>query len=279
MIATPSLSIANAALQLQVSAKVLSKRLDAVAEAIARVPGETLAAVLRYIEQMLGTRLEAVACLERQAFDSTPTDMRIPGEDSCQKEQRVKLYVVETQMALLLKNIRDEGDASPADFLLLKTPHCTTLRIGERGTAECIRNVLSSAHSIPDSLDHLFSNKVYRVSESDEDAGNVRCERLVQDSRAAHWDDACLHALCVAHKAHAGAEKTWKLCEWIISGIVHTYKSLNEVESWKAIKKAMRREISARLVVKLVDSRAETCTPEASAFRESCMEVFLAASD
>ena len=95
MIATPSLSIANAALQLQVSAKVLSKRLDAVAEAIARVPGETLAAVLRYIEQMLGTRLEAVACLERQAFDSTPTDMRIPGEDSCQKEQRVKLYVVD----------------------------------------------------------------------------------------------------------------------------------------------------------------------------------------
>ena len=261
---------AHAAEALKMDRKALQMRLAAVSEQAVAEPPRILADIVRYVDQMKESTLDPVAFVEHQLFDATPSHLRVPDAEAGQEQWRVKLHMIETEYAILFRGKGDEGP-----FYFIRVPFHGALRLSERGTAENQCRVLQSVAKLPQHLSATFGQRLFRLTESDEDGANWRSEGLLQGSREREWTDSTLHTVCIAHKLHTAAQHTWSFVEHIISGAIHTYKTLNDHNNLSALKVVLRLEIRRRLTVQYVASLDGLLSPGAAAFRNECERLFL----
>ena len=108
-------------------------------------------------------------------------------------------------------------------FLILgpsgKTHMMPALRCSSGTTGE-IASVLSSTTLPLPQVTQQFADRVLvlRVAESDAFSGNMRAERLLQQSRG----HELVHMTCLAHKTHGAAQRTFELAPQTLRGVVRT---------------------------------------------------------
>ena len=263
----------HAAEERGLSAKLLSKWCSAAAELTVRSQTASWEAVLRYIGQMAGATLHPVAYIERQAYDATPLRIRVPEQHGCQEERKVKLFMIETEVAILVRRCGPPESVAPGDFLLLRLPFSHSPRVAAKGNGVCtmdaLRSVLPDSASVP----ALFGDCKFRLVETDEDKPNLRGERLLPSCRAPGWGERnLLHCVCSAHKVHAACTKTWdeeKMAN-VISGMVHAFKALDDVEVLNSLRRWMKEQIRPRLRI----VQGHPSSAGATDFRRHCLQYF-----
>ena len=169
---------------------------------------------------------DAICFLDRMSYDATPGKVYVShGDEPSHSEKTAKLFAIQQDWACLLR-VRHPGSLNDNDkkFLLLRGRFGTFARVGDRETAECVRNVLLKAGPLPAGLTAF--KHVLRLAESDEHPSNVKAEKILPEARPEAWAGSTLHAICVAHKVHPAAEKTWTLEPEVVSNMIHTYKVL-----------------------------------------------------
>ena len=249
------------------SVKLLQKRASAAAEACVAQQDAGWRSVIHYVLRV-APDLVPLLFVERQAYDATPSRLRIPNQDGCQEERKVKLFMIETEVAILLAKRGNRGNDEAGNYLLLRVPFSHTPRVAAKGDAFCTKEVLSSTVPAHGALAEGCPN-IFRISESDEDGSNLKAERLLAHSRSKKWQEGLLHCLCSAHKCHAACQKTWEDSD-IISGFVHAYKALEDVGTLNAVREFMLKEIPKRLHI----VRGSDCPLEGQSFRENMLKIF-----
>ena len=250
-------------------------RLEAAAECCLQKQKQLLHECVNYVKMQAG-RMEPVCFIERCSYDGTDAELRVPDVLDNDMGQKVKLYMVETEWAMLLRE-RVETDLQgvclgPDKYLLLRGKLSPAPRISQRGTGENIKSVLLSADDLPPDLASVFCNRVIRICEADEDGANGKAERLLQSVRGRQWTDSTLTVLCAAHKAHNSAERTWTFTLPLLSGMTNTSKALLEIDMLKALKVMLLAEAGRRLVIH--DASVELCL-EAEEYRRHTMSLYL----
>ena len=160
-------------------------------------------------------------------------------------------------------------------YCFIRVPCHGALRLVERGTAETNVSLLRSVLQAPQELGPCFNNRVFRVAETDEDPSIAPGEKLLQSFLPPCWTNATLHSVCIAHKVHTGAVRTWQVAEHVITGAIHVYKTLSDGHCTAALVRTLRREIPRRLQVRVVASLHGIGSPEAEAFRRNCLCLFM----
>ena len=115
--------------------------------------------------------------------------------------------------------------------------------------------------------------QLIRVAETDKNGGNGRAEGIILEDRsgpASTWSH--LHSLCLAHKAHSCASKCWSLSESVISGMIHTSKTLSQSGAKRALNQAVAELIKVQLQV--VPRSGFRLSAEAELFRHNTMTFF-----
>ena len=112
----------------------------------------------------------------------------------------------------------------------------------------------------------LFEQNI-RLTETDEDKANMRCEAMWSSSLPDSRQHA--HFLCLGHKTHAAACKSWMLQDELISSVVHTTKHL-------ATSGANAR-LKAAVVILARNRFSRDChsqPPAAQGFRKNILDLF-----
>ena len=126
------------------------------------------------------------------------------------RPSEVKLFAILSEFIVILRLFGDPAALNPEDtILVLRHPLSIACRIGDRGTAQCILNVLNSVYQLPPALGDLFGGRLYRISETDEDSACVLAEKSLPQEREEAWSNSGLHVVCAAHKLHTAAQVKW----------------------------------------------------------------------
>eukprot|EP00971_Amphidinium_carterae_P059182 1169999-Amphidinium_carterae.2 len=220
--------------------KSLTEKLRALGEASWKAQQEVVAKLVQYVDRMSDAGVEGVAFIERMSYDATPCELPVAYAGEGMSKVRAKLFAVERTWAMVI--------SAGMESFTLRGTLSNAARVSDRETAENIRNVLLDVEFLPANVDNVFK-KVIRIAETDELAANCKAERILVETRSAQWRDGTLHAICMAHKAHSSAEKTWEFMSHTISGAIHCYKALQDGTIMHRLRKAMREEIPLRLQV------------------------------
>ena len=147
--------------------------------------------------------------------------------------QKSKCWAVENSYSMLLEKVLPEDEACRMDnFLILSGSLSPSIRASMSADGETTKAVLDSVFKSPSKIDEVFKWTV-RVAETDEAGSNSRCEHMMIKQ---HPQRAHLGMVCLAHKLHAVAAKTWCLFPSCISGVVHSSLALSMAGSMSKIK-------------------------------------------
>ena len=167
--------------------------------------------------------------------------------DKLLQKQRAKLFAVQQEYGILLRQTNVDA-ALPRDaYLFLRVPQSIQLRAGDRTSSETRCEIISHTSSMPDQLPTMFSH-AWRLAETDEAKSNLKAERVLAETREGL---KLLHVPCTAHKIHTAARKTMDLPQvsGLLSGIVHTLKSLWDEKALKAWRLAVKEAVDRQLVI------------------------------
>ena len=121
------------------------------------------------------------------------------------------------------------------EVFILEAHFSPQLRPAAATNAETVQAILASSFEAPASLSTLFQTTL-RFCESDAGKSNPRAEAFVMSQRPG-WQH--MHWLCLAHKIHGAATKTWQLQLPTVSAVIHTCKHLSTSGSFAKLKVAV----------------------------------------
>eukprot|EP00971_Amphidinium_carterae_P337692 6474619-Amphidinium_carterae.4 len=256
-------------------------RVRAAAQYALQTQEMTLQAILNLVRSRSKNNIwRPVAAVEHILYDETELTVRVDAE-----KQKGKIFVVERAFSMLIQRL-PLGTAtnlcppSSADsYVLLEIPLSPRLRAGAGTAGEDVFEVLQHASPVVP-MDDLFELTT-RLVESDEHGGNLRAEALIRLQRGRSW--CHLHSLCLCHKVHAAALKSFALHEEVISGLVHTAKVLSTAGSMAKFKEAARLLLMKRFAYRVEPLSYASSTADmghssgSSALRENVMRFFLPA--
>ena len=202
---------------LKVSSGTAERYLQAMAEACCRGDSCILEDVCRYLAARK-VSLKALCYIHYQTYDETPLRCRLlmQAGDNHSVSQIAKVYVVSTSWVLGVKPV----DAGPGDHPMLLHGHwAPAMRAADSGTGKGIAAILDTCPQPPSMIDEICDIKV-RLTDTDENGSNVKAERLW--SLAKHgpgWVSS--QYMCLGHKLHSVAEKTWAKNATVLSGAMH----------------------------------------------------------
>eukprot|EP00971_Amphidinium_carterae_P125188 2480580-Amphidinium_carterae.1 len=274
----PGKLVSHAGKEMNIDRKLLRTQLGAVSEVSVSVPPQMLSSLVKYIASMKGRTLVPVAFVERQAYDETPSLLRVPELDGGHEERKVKLFMLETEYAILFRKVVPHAsDLTSEDFCAVRIPFHGAMRLAERNTAENVVNVVQSAVKPSDTihLGALFDGNLFRIAETDEHPSNMKAERILPSLREEGWSNGTLHSVCIGHKVHKAAESTWSYIDSTITGVIHTYKTLSDQQSITAVRKALRSVLTRQLDIIAVPSVEGILSELAVDFRAKCLHLFL----
>ena len=258
--------------------QALKRNLRAVAESAWQYQARSLDSVVEYVDRMFGHGVSGLAFIQRASYDATPCEACVAhGAEEPNEKAKSKLFAVQRKwMALLQLDPSISGDAvaddpAPKAFLALRGTFSDGARVVDRETGEGTRNVLHSVEHVPPRVHSVFS-RVCRIAETDELGSNGKAERLLQETRHAKWKDSAIHSLCMGHKAHNAAEKTWLIASDLFSKMVHTNKTLHENG---ALMRAARQWMQAEIPRRLQITHTGVPPPDSVTFRDHALKSFL----
>ena len=164
--------------------------------------------------------------LHHTMYDETPLKLRADfSATSGGDPQTSKVFVVTNAFSYVLRKassgpVEAKADKHLQDHLVIKTHMMPALRCFSGTTGEHIASVLSSTTLPLPQVTQQFADRalVLRVAESDAFSGNMRAERLLQQSRG----HELVHMTCLAHKTHGAAQRTFELAPQTLRGTVRT---------------------------------------------------------
>ena len=154
---------------------------------------------------------EPILFLEHIRYDETPLDVRVVYADSAGADRQVaKTFVIERTYSVLLRCKGLETQAPKnAGFFVLDMYCSPALRAAANAVGETINQVLQSLPQIAGDIGQTFKMAA-RLTEVDENGANLRAESF-QMSSEQHRDWTTLLSLCMCHKTHTAATRTWEL--------------------------------------------------------------------
>ena len=214
---------------------------------------------MRYTQAMASSgSLTPLLFCWRTSYDETPLRCRVsftPGE--AEKTEVAKVWVLELSWALLLRVaqqplVHEAAEHCDKPYMLLTGSIAPSLRCADGMSGEAIASVLSSVNEalMPDSIINPFKEAttlVVRLSESDEAGANSRAERLLK-AKTPGW--TLLQQVCLAHKVHSTAERTWQLEPGVFTGVIRLLLSLQGSAQWSRFRTAVSTLVSRRLIVR-----------------------------
>eukprot|EP00971_Amphidinium_carterae_P351615 6492192-Amphidinium_carterae.1 len=178
-------------------------------------------------------QLKPLLYVEKLAYDTTQLDVRVQYEDQDGAHRQVaSTHVVQHAWAVAFSHSLSADLQDPTanhdNLCILTGKYGAVVRASENTVGETTADVLNSVWA-PDALEtpmsKLFKTCV-RFVEVDEAGSNARAEALVLEQRRVNGDSGwChLHVLCLAHKVHAMAAKTWALQRETITNTIAVCK-------------------------------------------------------
>eukprot|EP00971_Amphidinium_carterae_P073614 1455615-Amphidinium_carterae.5 len=264
--------------QADVVAQVAGERVRAAAQFALQSQERTLQGILDLVRSRTQNNIwRPVAAVEHILYDETELTVRVDSE-----KQKGKVFVVERAFSMLIQRLPlGTGVTGPnlypaSSYFLLEIPLSPRLRAGAGTAGEDVFEVLQHASpAVP--MDDLFEFTT-RLVESDEHGGNLRAEALLRLQRGPSWSH--LHSLCLCHKVHASALKSFTLQEDVLSGLVHTAKVLSTAGSMAKFKEAARVLLMKRFAYRVEPLSYASSTADmgqSNALRENIMRFFLPA--
>ena len=250
------------------------RRAHAAAECTTQTQGLYFAKTLEYCQsQAEALELEPILLLEHRLYDETPLWMRVYFSKDQSDTQKAKLWVVERHFSLLLKRrVHDgAGDVERAeDFLCLSAQDSPGLRATQNVVGETVRAMLTSCEPSVGPLPP-FQLKL-RLAETDEGGNNSRAEHMLMKSRP---DFSHLWGVCLGHKIHLAAKKTWCLSplDSVVTGVKNSCLVLRGPGAWTS----MRDAIPNLLLEHFEYQPYAPISEEAQAYKDSVLEKFLPA--
>ena len=224
-------------------------RIQAAAETMALHQEETLRQLCCSVNEQAGANVwTQVAFIERVAYDETPLVLRVYHDADTAEKQKAKVWVVEKEWLVILKKHGAVNIDGKSRFLILRGSFSPEVRSSVRGTGENINEVLRSCMQIP--IDMLKGwPACVRICETDEAGANSRCEALVMRERDANGCHTWSHfgSVCLAHKLHTCASKTWTLCNSTLSPIIHCCLHLRLSGSIQKMRDVVPRLVQSEL--------------------------------
>eukprot|EP00971_Amphidinium_carterae_P352314 6492542-Amphidinium_carterae.1 len=185
-----------------------------------------------------------VLFLEHCLYDETPLGVRIDygvGKScglSGADHEIAKVFVVESSFTVVIERCTPHTFATGVrhfcTFELCMSPQ---LRAAANATGETCYEVLRTCVQPSSHVESIFPH-CCRLVEVDEGPANNRTETLLERDRSKHW----LHflSLCLGHKTHAAASKSWSLQEETVRNLIHTCKVLGMAGSTQSLKEAVK---------------------------------------
>ena len=192
---------------------------------------------------------EGILWLEHVVYDETPLTVRVGFGDATKDKQVVKLFVVERKWSMVFRKqpVGSTGQSDKERLCILEGCCSAGVRGAANSTGDTISQVLASFPGpSANDLEH-FKFKV-RCVETDEAGANMGAESLVSKTRDG-CDWSWLVLLCLGHKVHSSATKTWSLQKNLISGLIHTSKHLSGSGAMASLKASLAELIATTLVV------------------------------
>ena len=252
------------------------QRVHAAAAASLAGQQQALNATLEVVRDM--SRVGAwkpVLFLHHVVYDETPLQVRVAyaSDISDHKDRQTgKVFVGEHGWTIVVQQLQTGnsiGPASSGSFALLEGNFSPQVRAAGNSTGETIDRTLESMKGCPDSdvlPDNLFEWRV-RLSETDEAPANHRAESFAAQRRP----DFChIHTLCLCHKLHTAAQRTWALQKEEVTGLLHVCKILSTVGAMGCLKNMVSKTVAQRLVVE----ETSVLSPDAVSFRSAMVTHF-----
>ena len=250
-----------------VTGKIMLQRVQAAAETFLRWQENNLAELVSYAKIMQEARhLKAVAFLEYCSYNETKMKTKIRWRGSADSEAEVSnVFVVIRNWAMVFQKMptteaTHDGDPQQllaSDYFVLRGQFSPFVRAGTTTSGEACLAVLQSCDVVPEEVADIFSICI-RQSETDEAGGNTRAEHLLMAHRPDSW--ILHHSLCMAHKLHSAARKTFQMSKKesdLISAIVHASLQLSEAGAAMKMREACwviaREELHLSRTPALVD--------------------------
>ena len=261
-----------------VDAKQVSNRLHAAAQAAVQAQRQSLKQVFDYVQKLTHFKQwRPVAFVEHTAYDETQLELRVQFEGQDQSEKQVaRTHVVEHSWTIIVERL--PASVANTDTSHLGGAFCVfhgqfgaSVRVSEDATGETISKVLKSVWNPHCSFSKTFPICL-RLAETDECGANLRAESLLLKDRRDSGDDWLhCHVVCLPHKAHSAAVRTWALVPGLISSLVHSCKWFNQGGSMAAFNEVLAKLIESRLrVVHMTPVYDE----DADAFKKSVFSFF-----
>ena len=253
------------------SPPVAKSRVHAAASGALRYQELSVEKSLELFQQMQRSgHWEGILWLEHVLFDETPLTVRVSFGDSGKDKQLVKLFMVERRWSMLIRKAGGDtaGTVDREQLCLLEGCYSPGVRGAANTTGDTICKLLGT---FPEPASHLLQNFKVKVRcvECDEACANLRAESLVLNSRAgSEW--CWLFLVCLGHKIHASASKTWPLQKNVISALVHTSKHLNGGGAMATLKKSLSELAIGCLQV----LPPRELTHEAETYRRQLIDLF-----
>ena len=234
---------------------VALQRVHAAAAASLACQKESVEKIFALIERMVvQQQWRAVSLLEQQFHDETRLLVRTrKHEDDHAELQAARIFVMETCFSVLLQRrpatITSHSDTRPpygSQWCILEIPVSAIVRAANDATGETIAQVLKQSLQVPDSTVACFEN-VVRLVEFDESPANLRAEQLLLRSRAAKWMG--MESVCLCHKTHASATKSWALEETLITSLIQATLLIAQGGSMQRLKDAARQLVKEKFSV------------------------------
>ena len=255
-----------------ISRHTAMRRAEASAFATYRFQAEALESLCELTRRMSESGVwKPVMFLEHQLLDETPLRVRIEYGDGLCDTQTGKVHVIETSFCLLVE-IESQAlmPSSPEKltrYIVFEVTASPQVRASQNATAETMFEIAKSVIQPPDPVHAIFPDLI-RLIECDEGPANNRMEMLVQRSRESQWQH--LRSLCMGHKVHLAASKSWSLQKPLLSQVKHASKALNMAGSMSRLKSAIAKLVAGRFQRLL----ASVAVPAADDLRSNALKFF-----
>ena len=215
---------------------------------------------------------KAIMYLEYQMYDETPLLCRVCVGGATRTE-RARLFVVDVSWLCLLQMLPTSAEQGAnlgsSSYLLLRGRFSPSMRVATRCTGEGIKSVLERCQRPAQELDGF--KYLFRVAEVDEYPANLRAEALTMAARPKQWANGLF--LCIGHKCHKSAERTWMLpgLPKVLSGLTHCNLLLSSAQTLTTLRRALLEEFAHRPISIIKDAR---CSAEAQRHRQRMLALF-----
>ena len=247
-------------------------RVQAAAAAVNQFQRSSFEKVCDWLLRMVEAgQMKAVAFLDHVLYDETSMRVRLRrGQET--EAQTTRLFVSEQRWAMLLQTrpLPSAGGGQPK-FVVLQAHRSPSVRGAGNAVGETILKVLqSSCQQIPPRVARCF-DQVIRLNEVDECPANFRAEKMVMDAWAADSVPCLrLESVCLLHKCHAAAQKTWPLHDKTITGLIHAALVLSDAGQLGRFKASLDTLVQQQLRI----LRVPCLDPAASIFKEKILNLF-----